>query len=177
MDTIDLYSQSSILFLTLLVMVVGLVLTFIPPLPGTIIMWTGAIFYGWVLGWENLGWLTISLLTVLMIVGLVVDVVAGHFGAKLGGASCLAIAVGAVFALILGIVASLIGTPILGCFAGLIGMVGGVLWIEWKRNNDWETAMRATKGYIAGSVAGMMARATSGVLMLGVFLARVYLWP
>jgi uncharacterized protein YqgC (DUF456 family) len=51
------------------------------------------------------------------------------------------------------------------------------LWIEWLRNKDWETAMRATKGYIAGTIAGMMARATSGVLMLGIFLARVYWWP
>jgi hypothetical protein len=177
MDTIDLYSQSSILFLSLFVMLVGLIFTVIPPLPGTIIIWAGAIFYGWVLGWDKLGWLTIGLLTVLMIVGVVVDLVAGHFGAKMGGASCLAIVVGAVFGLILGIIASLIGTPILGCLGGLIGMVGGVLWIEWQRNKDWETAMRATKGYIAGTVAGMMARATSGVLMLGIFLARVYWWP
>ena len=176
MSDIELLTQATTLFITLFVMVIGLFFTVIPPLPGTIIIWAGAIFYGLVLGWDSLGWLTFSLLTLLMIVGAVIDIVAGHFGAKMGGASCLAITVGAILGLILGIGASLIGTPILGCFAGLIGMVGGVLWIEWKRNDDWERAIRATKGYVAGTAAGVMAKVTSGVFMVGVFLARVYLW-
>jgi hypothetical protein len=49
------------------------------------------------------------------------------------------------------------------------------LWIEWKRKGDWDTAVRATKGYIAGSAAGIMARFTSGVMMIGIFLA-VVMW-
>ncbi|MBN1995786.1 MAG: DUF456 domain-containing protein [Anaerolineae bacterium] len=166
--------QGVIIFITLFTMMVGLIFTAVPPIPGTVVIWAAAIFYGLVLGWENLGWLTFGVLTILMIVGLVVDVVAGHFGAKLGGASCLAIFVGAVLGLIVGIILSLIGTPVLGCFAGLIGMVAGVLWIEWKRRGDWERAVRATKGYIAGSVAGIMARVTSGVLMFSIFLVRAY---
>lgn len=175
MNDFELFSQASMLFITLFAMMVGLILTFIPPLPGTLVIWAAALLYGLTLGWEKLGWLTFSLLTLLMIVGAVVDLLAGHFGAKMGGASCLAIVVGAIFGLILGAIASLIGTPILGCLAGLIGMVVSILWIEWKRNNDWETAVRATKGYIAGTAAGIMARVTSGIFMLGIFLARVYL--
>lgn len=175
MSDIELLTQATTLFVTLFVMVIGLFFTVVPPLPGTIIIWVGAIFYGLVLGWGHLGWLTFGLLTFLMIVGTVIDIAAGHFGARMGGASCLAITIGAILGLILGIVASL-GTPILGCFAGLIGMVCGVLWVEWKRNNDWEKAIRATKGYMAGTAAGIMAKATSGVFMVGVFLARVYLW-
>lgn len=172
----ELFSQASVLFITLFVMLIGLMFTMIPPIPGTVIMWGAAIFYGLVLGWDKLGWISFSLLTILMIIGAVVDIAAGHVGAKMGGASCLAITVGAVLGFILGIVASLIGTPILGCLAGLIGMVAGVLWIEWRRNNDWDRAVKATKGYIAGSAAGIMARVTSGVLMFGVFMATVYFW-
>jgi uncharacterized protein YqgC (DUF456 family) len=145
----------------------------IPPIPGTVVIWAAAVVYGLVLGWEQLGWPVFSLLTVLMIVGLVMDFLAGHFGAKLGGASCLAIFIGAVLGFILGIVFSFIGTPVLGCFAGLLGMVGGVLWIEWKRKGDWDVAVRATKGYVAGSVVGVMARVTSGILMFGIFLAKL----
>lgn len=170
----ELFSQGSVLFFTLFVMMIGLIMTVIPPLPGTLVIWLASGFYGLALGWEQLGWLTFSLLTLLMIVGILIDIVAGHFGAKMGGASCLAIAIGAILGLTLGIVASLIGTPILGCFAGLVGMVLGVLWIEWRRNKDWERALNATKGYIAGSAAGILAKITSGVLMLGVFLVRVY---
>lgn len=170
----DLFSQSTVLFISLFVMMVGLIMTAVPPLPGTLIIWLAAGFYGLALGWERLGWLTFSLLTVLMIVGMVVDIVAGHFGAKLGGASCLAITIGAILGFLLGIVFSLIGTPILGCLAGLIGMVLGVLWIEWRRNNDWQRAVNATKGYVVGTAAGVIAKVISGVLMFGVFLLRVY---
>lgn len=168
------FSEVLILFITMFVMVVGLIFTVVPPIPGTLIIWGAAIFYGWVLGWENLGWTTFVVLTVLMIIGLVIDVLAGHFGAKLGGASCLAIIVGAALGLIFGIVASLIGTPILGCFAGVVGIFVGVLLVEWMRKGEWRTAFKATQGYVAGSVAGIMARATSGVLMIGIFLIRVY---
>jgi uncharacterized protein YqgC (DUF456 family) len=173
----ELLAQSWVLFVTLFVMMIGLILTIIPPLPGTIIIWAAAIFYGLTLGWDNIGGLTFGFLTFFMLVGIVVDFLAGHFGAKLGGASCLAIAVGAILGLIMGIVASLIGTPILGCFAGLIGMIAGVLLIEWQRNGDWQTAMNATKGYIAGTATGIMARITSGLIMFGIFLVRVYLGP
>ncbi|MEW5961024.1 MAG: DUF456 domain-containing protein [Chloroflexota bacterium] len=170
----ELFSQGSVLFLTLFVMMIGLMMTVAPPLPGTVIIWLAAIFYGLALGWDRLGWLSFSLLTLLMIVGIVVDFLAGHFGAKMGGASCLAITAGAILGFVLGIVASLIGTPILGCLAGLIGMVLGVLLIEWRRNHDWRIALNATKGYIAGNLAGIMAKVTSGFLMFGVFLVRVY---
>ena len=81
---------------------------------------------------------------------------------------------GAVLGFVLGFVFSLIGTPVLGCFAGLIGMTGGMLLIEWKRNNDWDAAVGAVKGYMAGSLAGIMARVTSGFFMVGLFVARVY---
>lgn len=165
-----------ILFITLSAMVGGLALTVIPPSLGTILMWGAAIFYGLVLGWDKeLGWLTFGLLTFLMVVGLAVDWLAGHFGAKLGGASCLGTMVGTALGFILGIIASLMGTPVLGCLAGLLGMASGLLLVEWRRKGDWRVALRATQGYIAGNITGAMARITSGVLMLGVFLVRVYL--
>jgi uncharacterized protein YqgC (DUF456 family) len=85
--------------------------------------------------------------------------------------------VGAILGFILGLVASFVGSPLFGCFAGLLGAVGGVLWVEWQRNKDWDTALKATKGYVAGSAAGIMAKVTSGLFMFGIFLARVYLWP
>ena len=173
----ELLSQGSMLFVTLFVMMLGLIFTFIPILPGTLIMWGAVVAYGWVLGWDKLGWLAFSLITFFMILGIVADAVAGHFGAKMGGASWLAIIVGAILGFVLGLVASFVGSPLFGCFAGLLGAVGGVLWVEWQRNKNWNTALRATKGYVAGSAAGIMAKVTSGLFMFGIFLARVYLWP
>jgi uncharacterized protein YqgC (DUF456 family) len=174
MNGLELFGEGIVIFITLFVMMVGLIFTVVPPVPGTVVMWAAAVFYGLTLGWDQkLGWLTFGLLTFLMIVGLVVDFVAGHFGAKFGGASCLAIIVGTILGLILGIVAGMF-LPGVGCVAGLIGMIGGILLVEWRRNNDWSTAVRATKGYVAGATAGVMARVTSGILMFGIFLVRAY---
>ena len=112
-----------------------------------------------------------------MVVGTIADMLAGQFGAKLGGASCFSIALGTIVGFIFGIIASLIGTPILGCVAGVAGTLGGILLVERLRHRDWRTAMSATKGFAAGTTAGIMAKVTAGCLMLGVFLIRVYLWP
>ncbi len=168
------WTQVFVLTITLFFMLTGLVLTVVPPIPGTVIIWAAAVFYGLVLGWPRLGWLTFSLLTFLMLAGLVMDVLAGHFGARLGGASWAAVLLGAGLGLGLGIVASFIGSPVLGCLAGLVGMAVGIVLVEWRRHRNWPAVFRAIRGYLAGSLAGVAARLTSGVLMVAVFLARVY---
>jgi uncharacterized protein YqgC (DUF456 family) len=174
----ELFTQSVVLFITLFVMLLGLLVNFLPIfIPGTLIIWGAAIGYGLALGWEKLGWVTFSLITFFMLLGMIADAIAGHMGAKMGGASWLAVLVGAFLGFGLGLIASLIGTPLFGCVVGLLGAVGGVLWVEWRRHKDWDKALRATKGYLAGSAAGVLAKLTSGFLMLSVFLARVYLWP
>ena len=174
MQSVDV-AQGTILFLSLFVMMIGLIFTVVPPLPGTIIMWGAAIFYGLSLGWEQLGWITFWLLTFFMLLGVVADALAGHFGAKVGGASCLGVALGAILGLVLGVAASFIGTPILGCLAGLIGTVCGVLLVELFRNGNWQAAIGATKGYVAGTALGVMAKVTSGFFMFGIFLTSVSL--
>jgi uncharacterized protein YqgC (DUF456 family) len=87
------------------------------------------------------------------------------------------VVIGAITGFGLGLLFSLIGTPLVGCLAGLAGGIGGVLLVEWQRHKDWNKAFKATKGYLAGSAAGTLIKVTSGFLMFGVFLARVYLWP
>jgi uncharacterized protein YqgC (DUF456 family) len=162
------------MWLALSVMVIGLIFTVIPPLPGIIIIWAAAIGYGMLLGWEQLGWLTFSFLTFLMILGLVADLAAGQMGAKMGGASCWAIGVGTIVGFGAGIIISLFGTPVAGCLAGVAGTLGGILLVERFRYGDWRMAMNATKGYMAGTTAGIIAKAMAGGLMIGVFLLRVF---
>ncbi|MCG3207014.1 MAG: hypothetical protein FOGNACKC_00614 [Anaerolineae bacterium] len=171
----EIYGQAFALFLTLFVMMVGLIFTVVPPIPGTLVIWGAAIFYGLITGWDNLGWWAFGVLTLLMVVGIVADIAGGQFGARIGGASCLAIFLGTVSGFVLGVLGSLVGTPLIGCLAGLLGTLGGILLIERLRYKDWRTAISATKGFVAGNVIGMMARVTAGALMFGVFILRVYL--
>jgi hypothetical protein len=167
--------QAFILFATLFVMMVGIIFTVVPPIPGTLIIWGAAIGYGLTMGWEHFGWWTFAIMTVLMLVGLVADFVGGQFGARIGGASCLAIVLGTLLGFALGILGSIVGTPVVGCFAGLLGTMGGILLVERVRYKDWNTAINAAKGFFAGNMLGIMARFTAGVLMFGVFLVRIYL--
>ncbi len=170
----ELITEGFVLFITLFIMMLGLVFTLIPPLPGTLIIWGAAIMYGLVLGWEKLGWASFGMLTFFMLVGIAADVLAGQFGARMGGASCLAIVAGTVLGFVLGIAGSLF-TPIVGCLAGMLGVIGGIVLVERIRYKDWESALKATKGYVAGATAGMMAKATSGVIMLIIFFVTVLL--
>ena len=171
----ELLTQTFVLFVTLFTMMVGLIFTVIPPLPGTVIIWGAAIGYGLIVGWEKLGWWAFGILTVLMIAGIIADVLGGQFGAKLGGASCFAIFLGTVIGFVAGIIASFIGTPILGCLAGVFGTLGGILLIERLRYGNWQAAMDATRGFLAGTGVGVAAKIASGLLMFAVFLTTVYL--
>lgn len=173
----QILAEGSMQAAVLLVMALGLIFTFIPILPGTLIIWGAALAYGLALGWPSLGWPAFSVITVLMLVGMVADALAGHYGARRGGASWPAIIVGAVVGFVLGTVFSLIATPITGCFAGLLGAVGGVWYVEWQRRQDWDLAGKATRGYIMGAALGIIAKIISGVLMVAVFVARIYWGP
>jgi uncharacterized protein YqgC (DUF456 family) len=175
--TVDLLGQGLVLFVTLFVMMIGLIFTVIPPLPGTVIIWAAAVGYGLILGWEKLGWPAFGLLTFLMLVGIIADTLGGQFGAKFGGASCLSILVGTVLGFGLGILASLVATPVVGCLVGVGGVLGGILLVERIRHRNWSTAVDATKGYVAGTAAGIAAKVTTGLLMFVIFLVRVYIGP
>ena len=170
----EIYSQAFVLFVTLFVMMIGLIFTIIPPIPGTVIIWLAAIFYGWALGWEQLGWITFGFMTFFMLVGIIADILGGQFGARIGGASCLAILLGSIIGFVLGILGSLVGTPLVGCMVGIFGTLGGILLVEYARFRNWDNAVSATKGFLAGTTAGMMARVTAGILMFGIFLIGVY---
>ena len=167
--------QPLILSITLTIMTLGLIFAILPPVPGNVIIWAAAAGYGLTLGWaDHLGWLTFGLLTLLMVIGVAADVLAGHFGAKVGGASWVAIVMGTILGFILAIVASFIGSPILGCIAGMVGMVAGVFGVEWWRSRDYAQAQQALKGYCAGTTLGLMAKVTTSFMMMVVFVARLF---
>jgi uncharacterized protein YqgC (DUF456 family) len=166
--------QNIALFIALFIMAIGMIFTIIPPLPGTVIIWAAAAGYGYVQGWEHLGWLTFILLTLLMIVGVIADTLGGQFGARIGGASCLAIVVGSIIGFSLGVIVSLFGTPIAGCLAGIAGTLGGILLIERARHGHWQGAVKASTGFMAGTGLGIIAKVITGGLMIAAFLIRVF---
>ncbi len=148
--------------ITLLLMLVGLVGTVVPLLPGTTIILAAAILHRVMLGEaQSVGWWTIGVLTALTVVSYALDFMSGALGAKWFGATRWG-----AFGGILG--------AIVGLFFGIIGIfVGpliGVLLGELLGGKGLLPAGKSTWGTLLGTTAGIVARLIIAVLMIGWFL-------
>ncbi len=142
-----------------------LLMLLIPVLPGQFIVWLLAMLYGVLVGWDKLGiWIAV-ILTLLMVVAGVVDAVAGWWGARRGGASGRAIAVG------LGL--GLVGMIFLNALGALLGILLGIGGVEYFYHRNWRDALRAVGGYLSGLLVSLVVRFFIAAGMMGIFAWRV----
>src|SRR4030066_1749655 len=71
--TMPEWLATSIFWVTLVIMGVGLMGLIVPIFPGITIIWLAALGYGVVTGFTTLGWVLFAALTILFIVGVVID--------------------------------------------------------------------------------------------------------
>jgi uncharacterized protein YqgC (DUF456 family) len=160
------FANSLLITATLIAMGLSLILMIvIPVLPGQFLIWLAAVVFGWLAGWEVLGWTTFAILTALMLIGAGIDWVAGWVGARKGGASWPAIAIG----LVLG----LIGLIIFNAFGAVIGVIIGIAGYEYYRSRDWQRVRNAAGGYLLGQVVSLVARLALSITMVLIFVGRV----
>ena len=106
--------------LAVALIVVGVVGTFLPVLPGAALVFGGMLLGAWIDGFQRVGWITLVILGVLTLLVFVVDIVSGLLGAKRVGASKLAIAgaaIGTVVGMFFGLVGILVA-PFVGAVVG-----------------------------------------------------------
>ncbi|MGH2544413.1 MAG: DUF456 domain-containing protein [Ardenticatenaceae bacterium] len=139
--------------------VVGVVL---PVLPGTPLIFLGALVYDWGAEWSVFGWGWLAVLLLLMLIAEGGDWVLSQIGAKRGGASWLSLLVGAV----LGIA----GLFLLPGFGLIIGSIIGVVGTELLTSRDARRAMRAGGGWLIGWVLSLLLQGATAVIMLGIIL-------
>lgn len=152
--------------ITMLVMVVSLgLMLIIPVLPGQFIIWLAALIYGLMGGWESMGGGVFALLTVGMIAAAAIDFAAGWVGAQRGGASRQAI--------IIGLVAGLVGLIVFNAFGALIGVLGGIVGYEYSRDKDLQRALKAGGGYLLGLLVSLIIRFLIAVGMVFAFASAV----
>ena len=148
--------------LTFFLMLVGLVGTVVPLLPGTTIILGAAILHHFALGEaHSVGWWTIGGLAVLTVLSFAIDLVSGSLGAKWFGATRWG-AIG-------GIVGALVGVfffPI-GLF---LGPMIGVLLGELLGGKELLPAGKSTWGTLLGTTAGMIGKVGVGAVMIAWFL-------
>ena len=153
--------------LTLALMLIGLVGTVVPLLPGTTVILTAAIVHHVMLGEaQSVGWWTLVGLAVLTVLSYVLDMVSGSIGARWFGATRWG-ALG-------GIVGAIVGVFFfpLGLFLGpMIGVLAG----EILGGKGLLPAGKSSWGTLLGTTAGMVAKVTIGVAMIAWFLVAA-LW-
>ncbi len=151
-----------LLITTMLVMLFGLLGSLLPVIPGLPIIWGASLLYAILTGFEDITQsylITFGLLTVFV---LLMDYVAGIYGAKRMGASRWGL-VGAVAGMIVGIIVGNLPGFILG---PLIGAVAFELLIGRK----FKEAMKAGFGTFLGFLAGTVMKLVLSFIMIGVFL-------
>jgi uncharacterized protein YqgC (DUF456 family) len=156
--------NTSILFLTQLIMLVGLFGLLVPIFPGLLIIWLAALGYGVVTGFGTLGIILFIIITLLVIGGSIADNFMMGAGARKGGASWLAISVA--------VVAGVIGTIIWPPLGGLIAAPLGVFLLEFARYREFKKAWRAFLGLATGWGLSFFVRFGIGVVIILVW----WLW-
>jgi uncharacterized protein YqgC (DUF456 family) len=150
--------------------IAGLFGVFLPVLPGTPLIFTGALLLDYARGWSlfGLGWLTV--MGVLTLISVVADVWLSNMAAKRGGASWLA--------LLVGLVLGMVGLVLLPPFGLVIGSVVGVAGTEWLRERNSGRALQAGGSWVIGWVLGRAFEVVVALVMLAIILYRsgVLIW-
>ena len=139
-------------------LVVGIVGSVVPLLPGPLVSLAGVLLYWWQSGYAEPG---ASLLVALVIVGLVAVVAeyfAGAVSARAGGASTVATLLAAIVGVVLFFVAGPIGI--------VLGVGGTVFAVEFYRHQDPEQSLRTAIYAAVGMLASTVVQALLTVTML-----------
>jgi uncharacterized protein YqgC (DUF456 family) len=146
--------------------VLGIIGTVMPALPGAPVVFVGLLIAAWAEGFQKVGWFTLSVLAVLTLLSFVVEFFASSLGAKRVGASWAALfcaAAGAIVGLFFGLPGFILG-PFVGAVAG-----------EYAARRNWRQASRVGLGTWIGMLLGIAGKLTLVFTMVGIFLTAYVL--
>lgn len=152
--------QSLYYALAVILVLVGIAGVILPALPGLPLVFAGMLLAAWAGDFQQIGWVTLVVLGLLMLLSVAVDFFATLVGAKRVGASKKAL-LGAV----LGTFAGLFFGPI-GLFAGpFVGALLGELW----HGREIGQAAKVGLGTWLGILLGTVLKLGLAFAMLGLF--------
>src|ERR1043166_6598487 len=136
--------------IALILFAVGLIGTVAPFLPGSTIIFAGALIHRIMVGPDkSVSWSIIAILAALTVITYAMDFLGGFFGAKYFGATkwgTFGAIVGAIVGLFFGIIGLVVG-PVIGAIAGEF--------VAGKRMIDAE---KAGWGSLLGNLGGMLVK-------------------
>lgn len=144
--------------------VLGLMGTVLPVLPGTVLVLAGVVLGAWIDDFARVGVGTVWLVGALAVLAWLVEWAASLLGAQRAGASRLAL-LGAAIGTVLGLALGLIGV----LFMPLLGAAVG----EFLARRDQQRALKVGLATWLGLLAGMLAKVVLAFTMVGVFIAAL----
>ena len=153
--------------MTASLLVAGLAGVFLPFLPGHLLIFLAAVAHWVILGPEaGVGWWTLVVLGVLLILSQVAEYASGAMGTRGFGGSRW----GAAGALVGGI-----GGIFFAPFGLLLGPLIGAFLLEWQgAKKDVKPATVSGVGSVVGTLAGLMIKLVIAVVMVVYFLVDVW---
>jgi uncharacterized protein YqgC (DUF456 family) len=145
------------------VMVLGLIGTVVPGVPGLLVIFGAAMGYGYLEGFAGFGMGATAVLVLLLIAGSLASYVLPHRAGVAAGVGRRSLRLGIVGALVGFFVIPVIGFPI----GGVLGVWVG----EQERLGDWARAWATTRRVLIGFGLGALAEIAAGVLMIATWAA------
>jgi len=154
--------------LIILLIVVGLIGTVVPLLPGSTLILAAGVVHKLVFttGPHTVSWWVIGAMFALVITSYVIDFISGAIGAKYFGATRWG-AIGGLIGAIVGIFFGLLGI--------FIGPLVGVLAGELIGGKQLVAAGKSTWGTLLGTTAGLIAKLVIALVMVALFVLDVWL--
>lgn len=162
-------AEAILISLTLAMMVLILLISLIPVMPGPAMIWAVAMIFGAVEGFERLTVLAAILITVFMIVGSTTNIWMSYLGMRTQGASCWSV-VGALVGGVVGTV--LVPVPVCGT---LIGAVVGALGFEMLKVGDIRLALTAGRSAAETFFWALVVEAIMAVFIFATFIGSLML--
>ena len=176
-----------VLWITLAVMLLGLLGTVLPGLPGVSVIFAAAVVYAYLTDFEFVGAAVLILLGFFAALAFLAGILGTTFGARRSGASWAG-TLGGIVGGLSGLLAGSVFFGIGAVFGLLAGAAGGVFLGEYLREerraarngstgtgHDWQRTARAAGGVVAGYAVGAVVQVVFGLLSAAAFvLALVY---
>jgi uncharacterized protein YqgC (DUF456 family) len=156
-------------FLAFVVMVIGLIGTFVPGIPGAPLIFIAAVGHKLYFGEQSVSYLALGLMVFFMLLSLVLDLLASVLGAKKLGATWRGM-LGAVIGAMVGVFFNLPGL--------ILGPLLGAFLFEWAAGREWRESAKAGGGALLGLVFGAIGRIGCCVVMIAIFVfsAGLTIW-
>lgn len=169
-------TESSVLVLQAIgyaLVVLGLIGSVLPVLPGPILIWVGVVVWAWGDGFVEINWWIIGILGVLAALAWASDLLFTTTLSRRSGVSWRAIGGALICGILGGIFLS--GLPIIGTlFGALLGALLGMLVIERYVKGNWTAAREAVRAYFTASLVSTVFEVIVAVLMVTIFVWRVF---